>query len=119
MITNIQNTVNQNTNPKKEEKEATIGMIKEEMPESRDFSSKVFRAVDKFLDLGAKKDISLKGLNSEEKDQYYKIIAKLMQKGIVGYNYYEIDGQTEKHYIDVSLGNQRLERGKKLNDRYY
>ena len=31
-----------------------------------------------------------------------------MKKGIVGYEYYVVNGKTEKHFMTTSIGNRRL-----------
>ncbi len=72
------------------------------------YSNKVFNKIDRFLDLGSTFNIGMKDLSESEKEQFLKILVKLLKKGIVGYNYYEINGRVEKHFITASIGNRRL-----------
>jgi hypothetical protein len=75
---------------------------------SENFSPKVWKSIDKLFDLGSSQKMNLSDFNSEERDQYLKIIATLLKKGIIGWNYYEVNGQIEKHFTDTSIGDQRL-----------
>lgn len=77
--------------------------------------SNVFEKVDKLFDLGnSDKDIS--NLNEDEKNKYYQVVAKLLKKGIVGYNYYKKNGKVTKKFIETQLGNNELnERDKIIN----
>jgi hypothetical protein len=79
-----------------------------------DFSSKAFAAAEKFLDLGAPKDITMSNLTDEEKSASLKILAKLMKEGIIGYRYYVVDGKLEKHFIENELVDKRLANAKPI-----
>ncbi len=72
------------------------------------YNNKVFNKIDRFLDLGSTFNIGMRDLTDTEKEQFLTILAKLLKKGIVGYNYYEINGRVEKHFITASIGNRRL-----------
>lgn len=75
--------------------------------------SNVFEKVDKLFDLGnSDKDIS--NLNEEEKKKYYQVVAKLLKKGIIGYNYYKKNGKVTKKFIETELGNSELDDRDKL-----
>ncbi len=82
------------------------------------YSSDIWDQVDRFFDLGSTFDLSFNGFSAEEKEQFYQIIAKLIQKGIVGWNYFEINGQIEKHYIVNQIGDSRTEGKRVIIDRY-
>lgn len=73
---------------------------------------KVIDAVDSFLNMSnnsSKFDkLELGKLSRDEVAEFGKMLNKLAKKGIVGYNYYEVDGQIEKHFIDANLNNKRL-----------
>jgi hypothetical protein len=83
-------------------------------------TSKVFDRVNDFLNLGKPNRLDTSDLSPEEKEEYIKMIAALMQKGIVGFEIREVNGKPEKHYIVNQIGNQRL-YGTKLYNRpgYY
>lgn len=70
--------------------------------------SKIMNKVDNFLNLGAEKNLSLDGMNDDEKKKFLLILSKLMKEGIIGYQYYEVDGKIEKHFITTSIGDKRL-----------
>lgn len=73
---------------------------------------KVIDAVDSFLNMSnnssIKDKLEIGSLNRDEVAEFGKMLNKLAKKGIVGYNYYEVDGQIEKHFIDANLNNKRL-----------
>lgn len=75
------------------------------------FSGNVWKNVNRLLDFGSSKNLDLSGLSESEKDQLLKILSTLFKKGIIGWEYYEVDGQIEKHFVDVSIGDQRLAGG--------
>lgn len=92
-----------------EDKAAFLNSAKAEAEKDKiPFSPKVFRKIDRFFDLGSTSTLDLGDLSKEESRQFWKVVSKLLQKGLVGYNYYEIDGKIEKHYVISDLGNQRL-----------
>jgi len=70
--------------------------------------NKSIKKVDEFLDMNKNFDIQLKGLNKNEKNNTIKMIAKLLKKGIVGYQNYKIDGRIEKKFLTTSIGDSRL-----------
>lgn len=83
------------------------------------YSSNVIRKIDNFLNLSSNKSLIIDDLNEKEIEQFFKILAALLKKGIVGYKYYEINGKIEKHDITVSLGDSRLYNAKVVRSGYY
>lgn len=75
-------------------------------------TSKVWRKVDQFLNLGSTKDLSLSDLTEQEKNDFLKMLSRLLSAGVVSYQMYEINGKVEKHYSVVSLGDPRLRKAK-------
>ncbi len=75
-------------------------------------TSKVWRKVDQFLNLGSTKDLTLSDLTEQEKNDFLKMLSRLLSAGIVSYQIYEINGKKEKHYSVVSLGDPRLRNAK-------
>jgi hypothetical protein len=71
-------------------------------------TSKVFKKIDDFLNLGKPDRLSTEGMNKEEKDEFLKMLSILLKKGIVGYEVLEVDGKPEKHFIVNQIGNQRI-----------
>lgn len=86
--------------------------------ESDNKSSKVWKAVDDYLNLGTSANFFNSGLSAKELEQSLKIIAKLIKKGVVGYNYYVVDGKVEKHFLVPSIGDERLSSAE-LEDTHY
>lgn len=74
--------------------------------------SKIWSAIDSYFDLGDPNKSQWMRLNSTEQSQYWKIIAKLIQKGVVGYRYYEVNGQIERHFIEYEMANPRFANAK-------
>ncbi|TNE33248.1 hypothetical protein EP342_03970 [bacterium] len=70
--------------------------------------NKVFNRVDSFLDFGSTKNLDFSNFSKEEMNSFLKVMSSLMKKGIVGYEYYEVNGRIEKHFMTTSLGNRRL-----------
>jgi hypothetical protein len=71
-------------------------------------TSKVFKKIDDFLNLGKPDRLSTEGMSKEEKDEFLKMLSILLKKGIVGYEVLEVDGKPEKHFIVNQIGNQRI-----------
>ena len=71
-------------------------------------TAKTFQKLDDFLNLGKKNRFDLSDLSKEEKDEFVKMLATLIQHGIIGYQEYEIDGKREKRYIVNTIGDERL-----------
>ena len=71
-----------------------------EAPESRS----VMAQVDRVLNLGTGIG-DLTDLSREEFAEAFSILADLFDRGIVGYEYREINGQPQKVFIDVAIGN--------------
>lgn len=80
---------------------------KKDSVEISDFG-KVFQKVDDFLNLGKKDPMDLGELNESEREEYLKMVTKLVDNGIVGYDTFEINGKREKHYAANQIGNKRL-----------
>lgn len=68
--------------------------------------SDVMGFVDDVLDLGDGKSLmgALGDLSSEEVDGALKTLGKLLQAGVVGYEYRKVNGQVQKVFIDVAIG---------------
>jgi hypothetical protein len=79
--------------------------------------AKAFAKLDSFLNLGKKDRLDTSDLNEEEKKEFLKMLAKLLQEGIVGYEILEINGKPEKHYIVNQIGDERI-KGAKLYKKY-
>ncbi|MBX3006648.1 MAG: hypothetical protein KF816_01345 [Melioribacteraceae bacterium] len=80
-------------------------------------TAKAFAKLDNFLNLGKKDRLDTSDLNEEEKKEFLKMLAKLLQEGIVGYEILEINGKPEKHYIVNQIGDERI-KGAKLYKKY-
>ncbi|MBM2816749.1 MAG: hypothetical protein HW421_3511 [Ignavibacteria bacterium] len=68
----------------------------------------IYDRVDKFFDLGAKKDLSFSDMTETEKDEFLRIVAKMLRSGLVGYNYFEKNGKIEKHFIESQMLDRTL-----------
>ncbi len=71
-------------------------------------TAKVFDKLDKFLNLGRSNRLDLDDLNDKEKEEFMKMLAELLKRGIVGYEVLEVNGKPEKHYIVNQIGNERI-----------
>ncbi len=96
-----------NINKNEELKQAAMDYLRREKDRSVN-EPKIFHRLGRFFDLGSTKNLNLSDMNAEETDIFFKSLAKLAKKGIIGWNYFEIDGQIEKHYITNQIGNNRL-----------
>ena len=65
--------------------------------------SDALNLVDQFLDLGSG-GLDLADLSKEELAEAFKMIAELIDRGIVGYEYRKINGAPHKVFIDVAMG---------------
>lgn len=83
-------------------------------------TGKAFKKIDDFLNLGKPDRLDTSDLNPAEKEEFLKILAALLKKGIVGYEILEVNGKPEKHYIVNQIGDERI-KGAKLykKDNYY
>lgn len=99
--------------------------IKKNVPEEKNDSieisntSKVFSKLDSFLNLGKPDRLDIGDLNPKEKEEFLKMLAVLMQEGVVGYEIREVDGKPEKHYIVNQIGDERLYGTKLYKKRGY
>lgn len=71
-------------------------------------TSKALGKLDKFLNLGRSNRLDIDDLNDSEKEEFIKMLAALLKRGIVGYEILEVNGKPEKHYIVNQIGNERL-----------
>ena len=71
-------------------------------------TSKAFAKLDNFLNLGKPDRLDLGGLNEEEKKEFLKMLAELIQIGVVGFEVIEVNGKPEKHYIVNEIGDRRI-----------
>jgi hypothetical protein len=84
-------------------------------------ASKAFKKLDDFLNLGNSDRLNIDDLNPKEKDEFLKMLADLIKKGVIGYEVLDVNGKPEKHYIDLEIGDKRIYGAKlyKKNDDYY
>lgn len=110
MINTVSNIGSFNFNPKPEliASEALSLAQKDLNGLSKNSFAKVFNRVDNFLDFGTTKNFDFSNFNKEEMKSFLKVMSTLMKKGIVGYEYYEVNGKIEKHFMTTSIGNRRL-----------
>lgn len=83
-------------------------------------SSRAFKKIDDFLNLGKPDRLNTDDLNPEEKQEFLKMLSSLLKQGVVGYEVLEVNGKPEKHYIVNQIGDERI-KGAKLytkNDYY-
>lgn len=69
---------------------------------------KISSKIDDIFDFGASDKLNFNNLTEQELEQYLNIISKLLKKGIIGWKYYEVNGQIEKHFVETSIADQRL-----------
>jgi len=110
MISTVSNIGSFNFNPKSEViASEALSLAKKDLEGlSKNSFSKVFNRVDNFLDFGTTKNFDFSSFNKEEMKSFLKVMSTLMKKGIVGYEYYEVNGKVEKHFMSTSIGNRRL-----------
>lgn len=110
MISTVSNIGSFNFKPKSEViASETLSLAKDELKElPRNSFAKVFNRVDNFLDFGSTKNLNFDSFSKEEMESFLKVMSTLMKKGIVGYEYYEVNGKIEKHFMTTSIGNRRL-----------
>jgi hypothetical protein len=95
--------------PVRKEKTEVLSLAKltlQDLPQNS--FSKVFNRVDNFLDFGSSKNLDFSHFSDEEMESFLKVMSTLMKEGIVGYEYYEVNGRIEKHFMTTSIGNRRL-----------
>lgn len=110
MINTVSNIGSFNLNPKSEAiASEALSLAKDDLKDlSKSSFAKVFNRVDNFLDFGTTKNLDFSNFDKEEMKSFLKVMSTLMKKGIVGYEYYEVNGKIEKHFMTTSLGNRRL-----------
>ena len=66
----------------------------------------VFEQIDSILNLGSRRNFLgvLSDLSREELAKTFAILSDLFDRGIVGYEYREINGEPHKVFIDVAIG---------------
>lgn len=70
-------------------------------------SSDVFKAVDSFYNLGGDDRLSsYSNLSESDKVDFIKVVASLAKTGYMGYEVLKINGQPEKHDIDMQIGDE-------------
>jgi hypothetical protein len=80
----------------------------------------VVNAVEDFLNLGnADRLGSYSKLSDSEKEKFAKMLGKLLQSGIIGYEILEVNGQKEKHFLSTQIGDERLYNAKRYNKKGY
>lgn len=72
----------------------------------------VWNAVDSVFDLGDSNFFRWLRLNEEEQKKFWEIVSKLIKAGILGYRYYEVNGQLERHFIEYEIANPRFANAK-------
>lgn len=80
-------------------------------------SSKAFKKIDDFLNLGKPDRLAMDGMNEEEKKEFLKMLASLLKKGIVGYEVLKVNGKPEKHFIVNQIGNERIKGANLYKDK--
>lgn len=71
-------------------------------------TSKVMDNVENFLNLGKSFDVTLNDMNEQERDSFVKTLTTLIQSGVMGYEYYEINGKRYKIFLVNQIGDNRL-----------
>lgn len=110
MVNAVSNIGSFSFNPKSEVAiSEALSIAKDDLKDLQKNSfNKVFNRVDSFLDFGSTKNLDFSNFSKEEMNSFLKVMSSLMKKGIVGYEYYEVNGRIEKHFMTTSLGNRRL-----------
>ncbi|MFN3195449.1 MAG: hypothetical protein ACE364_05830 [Chlorobiota bacterium] len=110
MVNAIQNIGSFNLDsPVTKEKTEALSLAKSTLQDFPQNSfSKVFNRIDNFLDFGSSKNLDFSHFSDEEMESFLKVMSTLMKEGIVGYEYYEVNGRIEKHFMTTSIGNRRL-----------
>lgn len=65
--------------------------------------SNALDVVDQFFNLGSG-GLDLTGMSKEELAEAFEIIVRLLEAGVVGYEYREVNGAPHKVFIDVAMG---------------
>jgi hypothetical protein len=71
-------------------------------------TAKVYDNDDKFLNLGNSDRTKLSKMNAAEKDEFLKMLATTLKKGIVGYEVLNVNGKPEKHFVENEIGDERI-----------
>lgn len=82
-------------------------------------TSKVYDRIDKFLNLGRPDRLDVSDLSNAEREEFLKMLADLIRKGIVGFELLEVNGKPEKHYIVNQIGDERLKNAKLYKKKGY
>ncbi|PKL82503.1 MAG: hypothetical protein CVV24_09700 [Ignavibacteriae bacterium HGW-Ignavibacteriae-3] len=82
-------------------------------------TAKVYDRLDKFLNLGRPDRLDISDLSDSEKKVFLKMLAELIQRGIVGHEVLEVNGKPEKHYIVNHIGDERIQDTKLYKKKGY
>ena len=82
-------------------------------------TAKAFNKIDDFLNLGNPDRLNTGDMSPGVKEEFIKILAILIKRGVVGYEILEVDGKPEKHFIVNQIGDDRLYDAKLYVDDKY
>ncbi len=72
-------------------------------------TSRAFSKLNEFMNLGSPFRLDdLHDMAPGEKEEFLKMLSKLLKAGIVGYEYLEVNGKKEKHFIVNQIGDERI-----------
>ncbi len=81
-------------------------------------TARVYDKIDNFLNLHSSDWTDVSDLNPEEQKEFFKMMNALIKKGIVGYEYLEVNGKKEKHFLTNEIGDERIYGARKWKDKY-
>ncbi len=81
-------------------------------------TARVYDKIDSFLNLNSSDWTNISDLNPAEQKEFFKMMNALIKKGIVGYEYLEVNGKKEKHFLTNEIGDERIYGAKKWKDKY-
>ena len=75
-------------------------------PDARVDGPGVWYVLDRALDLGDSRGLlqTLGEMSREEAERALKALAELLRRGVVGYEYREVNGQPQKVFVEVAMG---------------
>ncbi len=82
-------------------------------------TARVYDKIDNFLNMNGKNRLDLSDLNDAEREEFFKMLNALIKKGIVGYEYLDVNGKKEKHFLTNEIGDERIYGAKKWKERNY
>ncbi len=80
-------------------------------------TARVYDKIDNFLNLNGKNRLDLSDLNDAEREEFFKMLNALIKKGIVGYEYLEVNGKKEKHFLTNEIGDERIYGARKWREK--